>query len=226
MGEIYKSFGFKNKKHSKRSRTKIKKTILQMYKNGKRMGFTKGHQTWLKGLTKETDLRLKKKAEESKGHTTWNSGLTQQDPRVKKYVTKSLITRKKNPRKFTKEQRKNISERFKKLYREHPEKHPNCKMRKNNYISRWQRELYQIIKRIFPNEKVLMEFPIKVHSNLKFLDIAIPSLKINIEYDGSYWHRDKKRDKKRDRGLKQLGWFVIRFNKAQLDKLKEIISNT
>jgi very-short-patch-repair endonuclease len=222
MGECYKSFGFKNKKHSKRSRKKIRNTILQMYKIGKKMGFIKGHISWSRGLTKEIDVRLKKKAEDAKGRTPWNKGLTKEkDPRVMQYAIKIQIYKRKNPTKFTKEQRKRISNRFKKLYREHPEKHPNCRMRKDNYISQWQRQLYNIVKGLFPKYKILMEFPIKVNKNLKFLDIAIPSLKIDIEYDGSYWHKDKEKDKKRDTALKRIGWRVIRFNKPKLDKLNE-----
>lgn len=44
------------------------------------------------------------------------------------------------------------------------------------------------------------------------LDIALflNGLKIDIEYDGWYWHQNKQRDRARDEVLKSLGWRVIR----------------
>ena len=44
------------------------------------------------------------------------------------------------------------------------------------------------------------------------LDFAIVDKKIAIECDGSYWHRDKNRDRRRDYFLKSRGWTTIRFS--------------
>jgi len=43
------------------------------------------------------------------------------------------------------------------------------------------------------------------------LDIAILSLKIDIEYDGKHWHQDQEKDRKRDEELESLGWKVLRY---------------
>lgn len=57
------------------------------------------------------------------------------------------------------------------------------------------------------------------------LDFAIPKYKINIECDGTYWHKDRKhKDLKRDYYLKSLGWKTIRFDDTEiLQKRDEII---
>lgn len=75
-----------------------------------------------------------------------------------------------------------------------------------------QLELYELVKKLFPEAK--LEFG----QNLKydderyyyFLDIAIPELKICIEYDGSFWHNEEK-DKFRDEVLESFGWKIIRY---------------
>ena len=50
------------------------------------------------------------------------------------------------------------------------------------------------------------------HKGIRFPDIGIPSLKIDIEYDGSYWH-DKEKDKIRQKKLEGVGWLCITFFK-------------
>lgn len=50
---------------------------------------------WNKGLTKDTDERVKKQAEAKRGHIPWNYGLTAKtDPIVAKYGKKGGLTRK------------------------------------------------------------------------------------------------------------------------------------
>lgn len=52
----------------------------------------------------------------------------------------------------------------------------------------------------------------------KFLDIALPELKIDIEYDGKIYHMfSKERDKQRDQIIKSLGWKIIRINQDNKD---------
>lgn len=45
----------------------------------------------------------------------------------------------------------------------------------------------------------------------KSIDIAIPSLSIAIEYDGSYWHQNAEEDLKRQNNLERMGWKFIRY---------------
>ena len=46
----------------------------------------------------------------------------------------------------------------------------------------------------------------------RWADVGLPSLKIDIEYDGQKFHRNKLKDYKRDMELKRLGWKTIRVN--------------
>lgn len=72
-------------------------------------------------------------------------------------------------------------------------------------ISKPQIELYKLVKSIEPSAE--LDYPLIGY----VLDIAIPEKKICIEYDGSYWHQDKNKDKKRDEVLERIGWKTIRF---------------
>ena len=46
-----------------------------------------------------------------------------------------------------------------------------------------------------------------------FFDIAlfVDDVKIDIEYDGWYWHQDKQRDRRRDEFFKNQGWKILRI---------------
>lgn len=82
-------------------------------------------------------------------------------------------------------------------------------------ISKPQAILFSIVKTDFPNAE--LEYEVKVNNKKSiFLDIAIPDKKINIEYDGIYWHNLNKStitmtDNNRDSFLKERGWKVYRI---------------
>ena len=77
----------------------------------------------------------------------------------------------------------------------------------NKSPSKPQVELYKIIREIIST--AVLEFPIMEHNFI--IDIAIPQLKIAIEYDGSYWHQDKEKDNNRQTILENIGWKFIRY---------------
>lgn len=92
-------------------------------------------------------------------------------------------------------------------------------------ISKGQQLLFELIKDKFPT--AVLEYKVVIERNY-FLDIAVPELKLNFEYDGTYWHSSdeaKKRDLERDEKLNQLGWKIFRFKLdcPTIDKLKELI---
>ena len=71
--------------------------------------------------------------------------------------------------------------------------------------SKPQIELYNIIKQLYLDAK--LEYPI-----LNFnVDIVIPSKKIAIEYDGSYWHQNKNYDKQRQEKIEKEGLKFLRY---------------
>lgn len=86
-------------------------------------------------------------------------------------------------------------------------------------ISKPQAVLFSIVKQYFTQAE--LEFEIKVAPRKSiWLDIAIPDLKINIEYDGIYWHKFNKTtirtsDDDRDLFLKEQGWRVFRIQSAK-----------
>jgi len=75
-----------------------------------------------------------------------------------------------------------------------------------------QLKLFFIMRHIFSD--AMLEYEVVGRS----LDVAIPSLKLDLEYDGKYWHEDrpnaKEIDHKRDQELSALGWKIIRLNKG------------
>jgi len=72
-------------------------------------------------------------------------------------------------------------------------------------ISKPHQELFNLVKEDHPEAKI--EYPCFNYS----IDIAIPNLKIAIEYDGSYWHQDQEKDDKRQREIENKGWTFLRY---------------
>lgn len=81
-----------------------------------------------------------------------------------------------------------------------------------NKTSKPEIMLYNIVKLYYPSA----QHKYKILSDKHYyweLDIAIPEIKLNLEYDGYYWHKDnKQRDEHRDLFLEKQGWRVTRFN--------------
>jgi len=54
------------------------------------------------------------------------------------------------------------------------------------------------------------------------VDVAIPDLKVAIEYDGAYFHRQKSvKDKNKNKQLEKHGWNLIRVREQPLEKIRE-----
>ena len=82
-----------------------------------------------------------------------------------------------------------------------------------NNISKGQQLLYEKIKEVFPNATI--EYGIKAPGKTYYLDVAVPELKLDFEYDGFYWHSFPdaiERDAKRDEYLQSQGWKVFRYS--------------
>lgn len=71
--------------------------------------------------------------------------------------------------------------------------------------SKPQLELFELCQSLLP-------YPILNYPCLKYsIDIAIPSLNIAIEYDGSYWHQNFKYDRYRQEQIENEGWKFLRY---------------
>ena len=183
----------------------------------------KGQVSWNKGLTKETDIRIKKIGEKvSKaqvGIIPWNKG-------------------KKRPS-FSDEWKRNMGKAHK--GKKHSEE-SKLKMSKNNAMknpkvrekirkvmlnggaikalcgvknpSKPQLKLFKFIKKTYPLAE--LNFPIKIYDGKYYsLDVAVPELKINFEYDEPFWHShfngSETKDFFRDENLIERGWCVVRI---------------
>ncbi len=111
-------------------------------------------------------------------------------------------------------------------------------MKENNWnprkfcqkISKPQKMLFEIIKEKYPEAILEYEYTRDNQCSI-FLDIAIPSKRINIEYDGLYWHQKNNQkninrstltDNQRDSLLKENGWKIYRFQYSKSPS-KEIL---
>jgi len=166
------------------SKEKSKKTSLEKY-----------------GVDHPTRSKVVKKKliESRKGKSDWNNRIKSKSTCLKKYGVENVsqveeIKEKKN------------TKQFKELRRQYMINGgaAHC----NQFIqnpSKPQIELYKLTCEIAPY--VIMNYP---YLN-KSIDIAIPSLSIAIEYDGTYWHQDEEADNKRQSLLEEDGWKFIRY---------------
>lgn len=86
-------------------------------------------------------------------------------------------------------------------------------------VSKPQKELFLFLKQIFPD--ATMELPVKTNRTYRFADIGIPSKQLDFEYDGEYWHNEKRAqlDRDRDAEMAEAGWMTFRINKDILKAL-------
>lgn len=194
-------------------------------------GFQKGNQVnkgrkpWNFGLTKDTDERVRKYVEQNKGN---KYALGHKQSEKQKRMTSERQKGESNVAK-RKDVRKKISKSKIKFYKDNPNAGKRLSMlgrKAQAYISisKPQMELYLLIKVKYPEAE--LEYPIQTKHSTRFADIAIPSLKVDIEYDGLEWHQNKQLDELRDKHLAEIGWITIHITKDNvqlcLNKLKEI----
>lgn len=78
--------------------------------------------------------------------------------------------------------------------------------------SKQQIMLYEIIKTKYKNAEI--NYPLSACSLDIF--ICVDNIKIDVEYDGSYWHQDKQKDIKRDKFLQSQGFKIFRIRSSRL----------
>lgn len=77
-----------------------------------------------------------------------------------------------------------------------------------------QIELYNLIRAHHPDAQ--LEYQL----GNRRLDIAIPSKRLDIEYDGELYHQDALSDARRDLEVISKGWRVVRIRKQDLQYLR------
>lgn len=86
-----------------------------------------------------------------------------------------------------------------------------------------QLKIFNILKEEYGDDQVKLNYPV-----LNFnLDIAlfINQNKIDIEYDGWYWHQDKQKDIVRDNLIKRQGYKILRIRSGEMEPTKEQLLN-
>lgn len=135
----------------------------------------------------------------------WNKGLTKEtDKRVKQYGKGCSKTKSTQEWKETKGQAivKHMRENNPAKYVRNP--------------SKPQLEVYNTFSKIFDFTQVFCNYKIKKNNGgYYYLDVAIPLFKLDIEYDGVFWHRirynTETEEKIRDAYLRSIGWNIIRI---------------
>lgn len=157
---------------------------------------------WNKGLTKETDERIKKSREKLK----------------LRYKNKEIISPNLG-KKHTELEKKHLSEVRKKYLTEHPEKVPYL-INHHSKISYPE----QYFKELFESDDFFKDIKTEYRVGLYSLDFAIPELLIDIEIDGEQHYVDSKiiqHDQIRSNNLEQLGWFIYRIRWSKYSKLNK-----
>lgn len=91
--------------------------------------------------------------------------------------------------------------------------------------SKPQLKVFDVVKKYYPT--ALIEHSIPTENRIINLDIAIPELNVDVEYDGIYWHTMNNNDgvsltdENRDKILTGLGWKVIRISGDINDVISE-----
>lgn len=166
--------------------------LCKLNPDRKESPFTKWNEThdaWNKGLSKETDERLKKSAE------TLHNG----------YATGRIINSNKG-KVHTEEQKQKISMSRKRYLEQNPDKVPYLL----NHHSKGDSYPEKYFKEVFDNENV--EYKQNYYQCGYFLDFAWPSKKIYLEVDGEQHYLDKRiveHDKVRTQKLLENGWTCV-----------------
>lgn len=172
--------------------------LIQHKKAHKNKWKNKKHPRGMLNKTHSIETRNK-----MKGRIPWNFGKNKyNDIRIKRYGKK-------------------ISKIKKQFYKDNPKKHPNYNQK---LISKPQLKLYKYICKKFNDVK--LNYPFKTNKTIRYLDVAVPSLKIDFEYDGPYWHQDEGKNLTREYEIRNKGWAIIRFTGDKQGNLTEQIIDT
>lgn len=109
------------------------------------------------------------------------------------------------------ETRKKLSDHLK----AHPEQQFNAKLARKGRLSHPQRVMFEVLKQWFPEDALKMNHVVRTDT-WRFVDVAIPSLCLGFEYDGSYWHQDITKESLRDQSLINCGWTIVHIDENGL----------
>lgn len=183
-----------------------------------------GISTWNKGLTAETDVRLKNMGLKNRGRKASEKTKQKQRENMFKRIKNGEILHNKPHSEKTKEK---LRESTAKLWSEGV----------FNRVSSIHVKMRDFLNSLSLKSEFKEEFQVKYFS----LDFAFPDAKIGIEVDGDYYHVNPKfypngpisaiqkrnfgRDKAKNKFLSQNGWILLRFWECEInaETYKEIL---
>jgi len=109
---------------------------------------------------------------------------------------------------------------------ENPESSPNrlCAGmgRSKKTVSSPQRKLFDMVVEIFGEAE--LNHPVNTGRTVRYLDVAVISKKMDFEYDGEYFHRNRKeKDEERNLELFSAGWKVVHI--SEKDDMRKVVSS-
>ena len=194
--------------HNNPSKLRKNKTLEEIYGVDKAIKIKEKHRISMFGKnpmlgrkhTNETKEKISKKAQERwlnpdnhKKQSETMKEYYKEHPEFFEHIRE--ITKGKT---VSEEQRQKRSITLKERYRKYPETHPNYRMRKRK-MTKIEKYMYKILE--LSNVKFKFQQPIVCKNGTKYPDFYLPNHKMIVECDGSYWHKDKERDKKRDKEI-------------------------
>jgi len=97
----------------------------------------------------------------------------------------------------------------------HPEQQFNAKLARKGRLSHPQKVMFEVLKQWFLEDDLKMNHVVRTDT-WRFIDVAIPSLCLGFEYDGSYWHQDITKESLRDQSLINCGWTIVHIDENGL----------
>jgi len=171
---------------------KNSKSIALKHESKGAKWFPKGFNAWNKGLTKETDERIRKGAEK---HS--------------QKIKEGLVIPSQTGKPLSEETKKKISDSMKKAHKE-KRAHNIGECRWNNKPSYPESFFIKVIQNEFFDKKYTREYPFFKYS----IDFAWVDKKLAIEIDGEQHETDiqqKHSDMRKDELLKENGWNILRI---------------
>ena len=151
-------------------------TRAQLFEHNHQVHPIEKGSSWNKGLTKKTDERV---AANAKAVSI----------SFKKYIDEGYVNPTWTDEYWTEERRKDQSDKKIKLYKEHPEKHPNRKLANNRKKMTYPEQLaYDFL--VEHNIEFKQQYFSDLDGIRRFVDFYVPSKNLFIEIDGEYWHEE------------------------------------
>lgn len=88
-----------------------------------------------------------------------------------------------------------------------------------------QLKVFELCQELYPDYEISLNVPV-LHGFVLNMVLIQDNIKINIEYDGWYWHQDKNKDINRDKLIMREGYKVLRIRSGNLIPTKEELTDS